>query len=135
MSKRRRTTTTTTDESSSSATTTTPAHVDGVYMQGFLAHAQEMENASDIHSLTESWAEHLMENVAGQHTTVRGMVQLVHTLFEIAAAVTVNLPDAASEDEISKLDLLHQHAKSGMELIGSEKRCEEEEGEGDGCDD
>ena len=102
-----------------------PAHVDGVYVKQFLRHAQEMENQSDLPGFMESIAEHLLENVAGQHTTVRGMAQLVHTLFEIAAAVTVNLPEGASEEEIVKLDLLHEHAKSGMALIGAEEEEEE----------
>jgi hypothetical protein len=62
-----------------------------------------------------------MENVAGQYTSVRGLVQLVHTLFEIAAAVTHILPEDASREEMVKLDLLHEHARGGMRLIGAEE--------------
>ena len=66
-----------------------------------------------------SFAKKLVEN----DLSFKDTVQLVNTLFEVAAAVAILA--RADEEQQAKLDCLHQHAIEGLDLIGGD----EEEGD------
>ena len=69
--------------------------------------------------MLESAAQHLSENTVGAHTgEFDVVVQLVSTLFELAAAVT-NIAAAGDDDEAIDLDRLHEHAMTGLKMIGA----------------
>jgi hypothetical protein len=72
------------------------------------------ESAYLLEQVVEYFAEHTVDAHTGDYATV---VQLVNTLFEVAAAVT-NLARACDDDEADALDALHNHALSGLRLIG-----------------
>ena len=79
--------------------------------------------------LRKDIAEHLVGSFAEKLTrndlSFKETVQLVNTLFEVAAAVAVLA--VVAEEQQAKLDCLHQHAIEGLDLIGGD-----EEGDGDG---
>jgi hypothetical protein len=66
-----------------------------------------------------SFAKKLVEN----DLSFKDTVQLVNTLFEVAAAVAV-LAVGAEEEQQAKLDCLHQHAIEGLDLIGGDEEGE-----------
>ena len=71
-------------------------------------------------------AEHLVgsfaKKLAEDNLSFRDTVQLVNTLFEVAAAVAVLA--VVAEDQQAKLDCLHQHAIEGLDLIGGDEEGE-----------
>ncbi len=103
---------------------------EGVKYKGFLLESDRIlrEYASnrkkrDTHMdmMLENAGEHVLENSGGiPEQGLKGVVQFVHTLFEIAAAVT-RVASADGEEEQAKLDRLHEHATQGLEMIGGEE--------------
>ena len=100
-----------------------------IYDQGFLEDSKDLLDrfptddrralSHDARHLLETIAHHLSENTVAAHTgSFPVVVQLVNTLFEIAAAVT-NLADATDDAQARDLDALHHHAVRGMALIGA----------------
>ncbi len=53
---------------------------------------------------------------------MKGVVQLVHTLFEVAAAVTNLMPAARNEEDEAKIKQLNDHAMEGLKMIGAEDK-------------
>ena len=102
----------------------------GTRKRGFLAHSSEIlelhqgdprKLSSEATHLLEGIAEHLSENTVGAHTGhFSTVVQLVNTLFEVAAAVT-HLARATTVEENRALDLLHDHSLEGLEMIAAEE--------------
>jgi hypothetical protein len=80
--------------------------------------------------MLESAAEHLGENIVGaQELGLKGIAQLVSTLFEVAVAVTSLAPVMEDESENAKIRLLHKHAMEGLEMIGGEEVVDDEDGD------
>lgn len=103
--------------------------VEGVKFKGFLNDSKWIlkkfsDNAkkrnAHMDMMCENAGEHLLENSDGiAKQGFKGVVQFVHTLFEIAAAVT-NAADGEGQDG-EKLEELHEHAMQGLAMIGGEE--------------
>jgi len=77
-------------------------------------HARELRSDIAKH-ISEVWMPEI--NAKERGGEFRETIQLINTLFEIAAAVaTVVVSNDAVEQ--SKLDALHQHSIEGLDLIG-----------------
>ena len=72
--------------------------------------------------MLENIAEHFMENTCEAETDMKGLVQLVHTLFEVAAVVTSVVPVARNEEDEAKLKQLNDYAMEGLKMIGAEDK-------------
>ena len=96
------------------------AHVEGVESRGFLTRVHDLQDTELL--LFKAMREELGRGMANQtpHTMLR-TVQLVNTLFEVAATVTAVLHPEASADDQAKLDLLHRVALDGLNLIGAKE--------------
>ena len=98
--------------------------VNGVQMQGFLDEAEDLlqGETEDIkhraESLMEMVIQHISENVGSAHESVESTVQLVNTLFEVAAAVT-KLVEPTNAEEKANINKLHKHAIKGLEMINA----------------
>ena len=98
----------------------------GVQMQGFLVHADDLletyegDAAAIKHEacdLMGKVAGFLSENTGGgcDHG-VKSAVQLVNTLFEVAAAVT-RIVETDNDQDKANMDKLCKHAMKGLEMI------------------
>ena len=110
--------------------------VDGVVEVGFRVRASLLGETQDItdssKALLDDMALHLTDVVVtnvvnAEEAGFKDTVQLVNTLFEIAAALTavVRSDDTATQ---SKLDALHQHALEGLDLIGGDEVLDADDG-------
>ena len=81
--------------------------------------------------LREDMAEHLAEvladKIAKDNDDFKETLDLINTLFEVAAALTTIVVDP---DHQEQLDVLHQHAIEGLDLIGGEEAPDWREEEG-----
>lgn len=100
----------------------------GVEYKGFLLQSDRIlrkfkdnkeKRLEETNFMLESAGEHILENSGGiQDNPFNWTVQFVHTLLEVAAAVT----SAAAFDgeEAKKIAILNKHAMEGLDLIGGE---------------
>jgi hypothetical protein len=105
-----------------------PAMVEGVTNQGFLISSNELLGEfSETREDLSHEAEHLLCQVAEHISETIGMastgefcvaVQLINTLFEIAATVA-NLANACDDTEAKNLNALYDHATRGLQMIGA----------------
>jgi hypothetical protein len=105
--------------------------VEGVKYQGFLSQTRwalkkykddKKELKGEALSILSNVGEHFIENSMEAGDGVKGLVQLVHTLFEVAAAVTNLMPAAINEEDEAKIKQLNDHAMKGLEMIGAEDK-------------
>ena len=99
------------------------AHVEGVESKGFLGRLEFTyhHDLQDTDRLMRAMKEELgRTTMAGPHT-VLDTVQLVNTLFEVAATATAVFHPTASPDDQAKLDVLHRVALDGLNLIGAKE--------------
>lgn len=104
--------------------------VDGIVEVGFRLRAEllrghepdeAVQHATELRCdiakhFAEVWTPEITRR-EGNGSDFRETIQLINTLFEIAATMaTVVVSDDV--DEQSKLDVLHQHAIDGLDLIG-----------------
>ena len=102
--------------------------VEDVEYKGFLSQSRYIlkkykgdKNLKDqAESMLESVGEHFLENSVGAARGMRGVVQLVHTLLEVAAAVTSVVPAAKTEEDKAKIKQLNDYAMEGLKMIGAE---------------
>ena len=109
----------------------------GVELKGFLLESKRIlrefkhdgkKKNDETNYMLESAAEHLGENTVGaQELGLYGVVQLVSTLFEVAAAVTSLAPEMQTETQNGKIRLLHAHAMEGLRVVGGESFAEDDE--------
>jgi hypothetical protein len=110
--------------------------VDGIAEVGFrhraclLGECQDLTDSSK--ALLDDMALHLTDVVVtnvvnAEEAGFKDTVQLVNTLFEMAAALTtvVRSDDPATQ---LKLDALHQHALEGLDLIGGDEVLDADDG-------
>lgn len=100
----------------------------GVEYKGFLLQSDcilrkfkdnKEKRLEETNFMLESAGEHILENSGGiQDNPFHWTVQFVHTLLEVAAAVT----SAAAFDgeEAEKIAILNKHAMEGLDLIGGQ---------------
>ena len=83
--------------------------------------------------LRDDMAEHLVDQVApkisNEKTDFAATVQIVNTLFEVAATLSA-LFVTEDPDQRTKLDALNQHALEGLDLIGGAEAPDIREEEG-----
>lgn len=102
---------------------------DNVKFSGFLAESRhvikkyanntEQRNLA-TNGMAENAGEYILEHSSGiSETGLSGVVQFVHTLFEVAAAVTGSV--TLGEEDNAKLKRLHDHAMQGLAMIGGEE--------------
>jgi hypothetical protein len=103
--------------------------VDGIVEVGFRVRASLLGETQDItdssKALLDDMALHLTDVVVtnvvnAEEGEFKDTVQLVNTLFEIAAALTavIRSDDPATQ---LKLDTLNQHALEGLDVIGGDE--------------
>jgi hypothetical protein len=73
--------------------------------------------------IAEYFAGGFAKKITEDSPSFKDTVQLVNTLFEVAAAVAV-LAVGIEEEQQAKLDCLHQHAIEGLDLIGGDEEGE-----------
>ena len=110
--------------------------VDGIVEVGFRVRASLLGETQDItdssKALLDDMALHLTDVVVtnvvnAEEGGFKDTVQLVNTLFEIAAALTAVI---RSDDPVTqlKLDTLNQHALEGLDVIGGDEVFDLSEG-------
>ena len=115
----------------------------GVEYKGFLLQSDRIlrkfkdnkeKRLQETNYMLESAGEHVLENSGGiQHDPFNWTVQFVHTLLEVAAAVTSAVTFEGEEAE--KIATLNKHAMDGLDLIGGkgiEDDCTSSEDESHG---
>ncbi len=102
--------------------------VEGVEYKGFLSQSRyilkkykgDKKLKEQAEFMLESVGEHFLENSVGAADGMGGVVQLVHTLLEVAAAVTSLVPAAKTEEDEAKIKQLNDYAMEGLKMIGAE---------------
>ena len=100
------------------------ANVEGVDTQDYLDEVEfsrilpASEKEQRIHTLMQQIQSDLMNGFeyAGSRN-LKDTVQLASNLFEVVAAITAITHGDLTQEEQSKLEILHQHALSGLGLV------------------
>ena len=95
---------------------------DNITDSGFLTEASRIGESDaravskDIRTLTREMARHLSTATPRSAGSFSETVQLIHTLFEVAAAIAT-VAQVDDDNDIERLDELKAHAVDGMRLV------------------
>ena len=87
-------------------------------LEGPLSFTGSASRENHIADVLKKAAAHVSDKLPGSTRGVRSAVQLVNTLFDIAAAIT-SVAHTDNEDEKQTLKFLHEHANDGLELAAA----------------